>query len=115
MFLLHVQELRLQHNVFFETSQSRRSAVSRWEDFVKIGGKVDSGKNKLDYCTAGHFLQQMIPFLSGDAIEAQSKPVNGFAVIGRMGKPAGEEKEAALIGIERRAIARKINVVSGQS
>lgn len=87
VFLLHVQELRLQHNVFFapipilngfKTSQSRRSAVSRWEDFVKIGGKVDSGKNRLDYCTAGHFLQQMIPFLSGDAIEAQSKPVNGF-------------------------------------
>ncbi|KFY81725.1 hypothetical protein V500_11144 [Pseudogymnoascus sp. VKM F-4518 (FW-2643)] len=256
VFLLHVQELRLQHNVFFapipilegfETSQSRRSAVSRWQDFVKIGGKVDSGKNRLDYCTAGHFLQQMVPFISGGAIGAQPGPVSGFplchpdlsasnifvdgdlnitciidwafastvpvstalmtpglphprdgtdpfldsafkawlltrltlldglqdycyfkelytsvykpveevnisalfkearkddklieiaeeladdeewapeilqdeedyfGVIGKMEKPAGGEKEAALIGIERRAIARKINVVSGLS
>lgn len=87
VFLLHAQELRLQHNVFFapipilegfETSQSRRSAVSRWQDFVKIGGKIDSGQNRLDYCTAGYFLQQMIPFLSGDAIEAQLRPIDGF-------------------------------------
>jgi hypothetical protein len=65
VFLLHVQGLRLQHNVFFapipilkdfETSQSRRSASRRWEDFVKIGAKIDSGKNRLDYCTAGHFM-----------------------------------------------------------
>ncbi len=55
-FLLHVQELRLQHNVFFapvpmvkdfETSLSRRSASCRWEDFVHVGAKIDSGKNRL--------------------------------------------------------------------
>lgn len=87
VFLLHVQELRLQHNVFFapipilegfQTSQSRRSALSRWEDFVKIGGKFDSGKNRLDYCTAGHFLQQIIPFISRDAIGAEVELVDGF-------------------------------------
>lgn len=38
-----------------------------------------------------------------------------FAVIGKMEKPAGGGKEATLIGIERRAIARKINMVSGLS
>lgn len=87
VFLRHVQELRLQHNVFFapvpslenfETSQSRRAAVSRWEDFVKIGGKIDSGQNRLDYCTAGHFMQQMVPFLRGETFGALSKPVDGF-------------------------------------
>lgn len=87
VFLRHAQELRLQHNVFFapipslkefETSQSRRSAISRWEDFVKIGGKIDCGQNRLDYCTAGHFLQQMVPHLRGETFGALSKPANGF-------------------------------------
>lgn len=87
VFLQHAQGLRLQHNVFFapipvledfETSQSRRTAVSWWEDFVKIGGKIDSGQNRLDYCTAGHFLQKMIPFLRGETFGALSRPVNGF-------------------------------------
>jgi hypothetical protein len=87
VFLRHSQELRLQHNVFFapvpslkgyETSPSRRSAIFRWEDFVKIGGKIDSGQNRLDYCTAGHFLQQMVPHLRGETSGALSKPVNGF-------------------------------------
>lgn len=89
VFLQLVQELRLQHNVFFapipiledfETFQSRRFAISRWEDFVKIGGKIDSGQNRLDYCTAGHFLQQMIPFLRKETFGALSKPVNGFSL-----------------------------------
>ena len=87
VFLVHAQELRLQHNVFFapipilkdfETSQSRRSAGDRWEDFTKIGGKIDSGKNRLDYCTAGHFLQRMIPFLRGEAFKTLARPVDGF-------------------------------------
>ena len=38
-----------------------------------------------------------------------------FAVIGKMEKPAAGPKEIALIGIERHAIARKINMVSGLS
>ncbi|KFY07719.1 hypothetical protein V492_06875 [Pseudogymnoascus sp. VKM F-4246] len=87
VFLRHAQELRIQHNVFFapipilddfETSQSMRNAARRWNDFVKIGHKIDSGQNRLDYCTAGHFLQQMIPFLRGETFGALTKPVDGF-------------------------------------
>jgi hypothetical protein len=35
-----------------------------------------------------------------------------FAMIGETEKPAGERQEVTLIGIERRAIARKITMVS---
>jgi len=38
-----------------------------------------------------------------------------FAVIGETEKPAGGRHEVKLIGIERRAIARKITMVSGLS
>jgi hypothetical protein len=38
-----------------------------------------------------------------------------FAMIGAMEKPAGGRQEVKLIGIERRAIARKITIVSGLS
>ncbi|KFY37547.1 hypothetical protein V494_04712 [Pseudogymnoascus sp. VKM F-4513 (FW-928)] len=87
VFLRHAQELRIQHNVFFapipilddfETSQSMRNAVTRWNDFIKIGHKIDNGQNRLDYCTVGHFLQQMIPFLRGETFGALTKPVDGF-------------------------------------
>ncbi|KFY95685.1 hypothetical protein V498_03196 [Pseudogymnoascus sp. VKM F-4517 (FW-2822)] len=59
-------------------SNTTRTAISWWQDFVNIGGKIDSGQNRLDYCTAGHFLQRMIPFLRGETFGALSKPVNGF-------------------------------------
>ncbi|KFY38813.1 hypothetical protein V495_06359 [Pseudogymnoascus sp. VKM F-4514 (FW-929)] len=38
-----------------------------------------------------------------------------FSIIGNMEKPVGGEKEVKLIGIERHAIARKINLVAGLS
>jgi hypothetical protein len=72
-FLLHVKELPLEQHIFFapipelkefETFLSHRSAVSRWNDFVTVGSKIDSSKNRLDYCTAGYFLQKMIPSIS---------------------------------------------------
>jgi hypothetical protein len=87
VFLLHVQELRLQHNVFFapvpmlkdfKTSLSRRSASCRWEDFVHVGAKIDSGKNRLDYCTAGQFLRRMIPFIGGESFAALASSGDGF-------------------------------------
>jgi len=70
---LHVKELPLEQHAFFapipeleefETFLSQRSAVSRWNDFVTVGSKIDSSKNRLDYCTAGHFLRKMIPSIS---------------------------------------------------
>lgn len=72
-FLLHVKELPLeQHALFapipelkkFETFLSYRSAVSQWNDFVTVGSKIDNSKNRLDYCTAGHFLRKMIPSIN---------------------------------------------------
>ena len=63
-FLLHVKELPLEQHAFFapipelkelETFLAHRSAVSRWNDFVTLGSKIDSSKNRLDYCIAGHF------------------------------------------------------------
>ncbi|TVY40200.1 hypothetical protein LOCC1_G006692 [Lachnellula occidentalis] len=72
-FLLHVKELPLDTHAFFapipelgefETVLSYRSAVDRWNDFVTVGSKIDSSKNRLDYCVAGHFLRQMIPLIT---------------------------------------------------
>ncbi|KFX87710.1 hypothetical protein V490_08065 [Pseudogymnoascus sp. VKM F-3557] len=77
VFLRHAQELRLQHNVFsapipsledFATSPSRRSAISRWEDFVKIGGKIGSGQNRLDYCLPANGFSHCHPDLSASNI-----------------------------------------------
>jgi hypothetical protein len=69
-FLLHVKELALEQHAFFapipqlrefETFLAYQSAVSRWNDFVTVGSKIDSSKNRLDHCIAGHFLRKMIP------------------------------------------------------
>jgi hypothetical protein len=82
-FLLHVKELPLEQHAFFapipkprelETFLAHRSAVSRWNDFVTLGSKIDSSKNRLDYCIAGHFLRKMIA-----AIGPQS-----FATLGNL-------------------------------
>ncbi len=86
-FLLHAQELQIQQNVFFapipqpqefKTSLSSNYATHRWNDFVKVGGKIDSAKNRLDYCTAGHFLRGMIPFIGGDAFAVFLGLKDGF-------------------------------------
>jgi hypothetical protein len=66
-FFIHVKELPLEQHAFFapipeprefETLLSYQSAVSRWNDFVTVGSKIDSGKNRLDYCIAGTFLAE---------------------------------------------------------
>ena len=71
--LLHVRELPLEQHAFFapipelkefETFLSQRSAVSRWNDFVTVGSKIDSSKNRLDYCITGHFLRKIIPSIT---------------------------------------------------
>jgi hypothetical protein len=74
--LLHVKELPLEQHAFFapipelkefKTFLSQRSAVSRWNDFVTVGSKIDSSKNRLDYCIAGHFLRKTIPSISRES------------------------------------------------
>lgn len=52
------------HHTEFSSWSSYRAAVGRWNDFVAIGAKVGSSKNRLSYCLVGQMLRQMIPRLS---------------------------------------------------
>ncbi|KAH9205929.1 hypothetical protein DL95DRAFT_470104 [Leptodontidium sp. 2 PMI_412] len=88
-FLLHVKELPLEQHAFFapilklgefESFLSHRSAVSRWNDFVALGSKIDSGKNRLDYCTAGHFLQKMIAAATLQPLAPPDESSNRFCL-----------------------------------
>ncbi|KJZ73728.1 hypothetical protein HIM_06846 [Hirsutella minnesotensis 3608] len=72
-FTSHAMELPLTPHVFFapvpDHSEypdwtSYRAAVRRWNDFVAIGAKDESAKNRLSYCIAGQFLRDMIPRIS---------------------------------------------------
>lgn len=69
-FLLHVKELPIEQHIFFapipklteyEDYIQHRRAVDQWNYFAAIGLKLDSSKNRVDYCMVGHFLQKMIP------------------------------------------------------
>ena len=72
-FVSHARELPLRPHAFFapipDPSEypnwaSYKAAVSRWNDFVVVGEKIDNSKNRLSYCIAGQFLREMIPRLS---------------------------------------------------
>ncbi|OAA35580.1 Protein kinase-like domain protein [Beauveria brongniartii RCEF 3172] len=72
-FISHAKELPLSPHAFFapipdhseySSWSSYRAAVRRWNDYVAIGAKIDSSKNRLSYCLAGQVLRQMIPHLS---------------------------------------------------
>ncbi|KAF4998054.1 hypothetical protein FDECE_11906 [Fusarium decemcellulare] len=72
-FTSHAKELVMTPHAFFApipdsldypTWDSYRAAVGRWNDFVAIGDRLESSKNRLSYCIAGQFLQEMIPQLS---------------------------------------------------
>ncbi|KFY72688.1 hypothetical protein V499_07186 [Pseudogymnoascus sp. VKM F-103] len=66
----------------------------------------------------GHKLIELAKELADDeewAPEILKDEEDYFSVIGKMETPDVGRKEAALIGIERRAIARKITMVSGLS
>ncbi len=71
--LLHVESLPLEHHIFlapvptpdeYNTYDDYRSATDRWNDFVTVGSKIDSEKNRLDYFIIGRLLQNMIPSLA---------------------------------------------------
>ncbi|KAI5859410.1 kinase-like domain-containing protein [Durotheca rogersii] len=75
-FTSHAKELYLTPHTFFApipdsldypTWDSYRAAARRWNDFVAIGNKIESSKNRLSYCIAGQFLHNMIPHLSSTA------------------------------------------------
>ncbi|KAF5599289.1 RNase H domain-containing protein [Fusarium pseudoanthophilum] len=42
---------------------SYRKAVDRWQHFCSIDDKVEGNKNRLDFCIAGQFLNEMVPHL----------------------------------------------------
>ena len=71
-FLLHVECLPLAHHIFlapmptpseYNSYDDYLSATDRWNDFVTVGAKIDSGSNRLNYVVLGRLLQDMIPSL----------------------------------------------------
>lgn len=71
-FEAHAQSLRLPHNVFFapvptitefKTRSSTKAAIARRNDLVTVGYKLDSTRNRLDYCIVKHLLQEIIPHI----------------------------------------------------
>ncbi|KAL9127196.1 MAG: hypothetical protein Q9217_003883 [Psora testacea] len=75
-FLLHVECLPLEHHILlapvprpdeYNIYDDYLAATDRWNDFVTVGAKIDSGKNRLDYVVLGRLLQDMIPSLVEDS------------------------------------------------
>lgn len=75
-FLLHVKELPIEQHLFFapipklaeyDNYIHHRRAVDQWNFFAAIGSKLDSSRNRVDYCIVGHFLQKMIPSICQQA------------------------------------------------
>ncbi|KAF5675154.1 RNase H domain-containing protein [Fusarium denticulatum] len=73
VFTAHAEELPLTPHSFFAPIPdpfeypnwtSYRKAVERWQNFCSIGGKVESHKNRLDFCIAGQLLNDMVPHLT---------------------------------------------------
>ncbi|KAJ3487425.1 hypothetical protein NLG97_g6414 [Lecanicillium saksenae] len=74
-FTGHVTELPLTPYAFFapipdhsEYSDwaSYRAAVARWNDYVAVGSKIESGENRFAYCLAGQIMSEMIPHFVGE-------------------------------------------------
>jgi hypothetical protein len=79
----HAEKLPLEHHIFlapvpklkeFPSHSSYRSAVQSWNDFVAVGSKIDSSKNRLDYITAAHLLRNIIPSISTNQQKYYLKP-----------------------------------------
>ncbi|KAF5251266.1 hypothetical protein FANTH_3558 [Fusarium anthophilum] len=74
-FKAHAEELSLTPHSFFAPIPdpfeypnwaSYRKAVERWQNFCSIGDKVEGNKNRLDFCIAGQFLNELIPHLASE-------------------------------------------------
>ncbi|PNP85941.1 hypothetical protein FNYG_00997 [Fusarium nygamai] len=72
-FTAHVEELPLTpHNFFapipdpfeYPNWTSYHKAEERWQAFCSVGDKVEGNKNRLDFCIAAQFLNEMIPHLT---------------------------------------------------
>ncbi|KAF2189972.1 hypothetical protein K469DRAFT_625997, partial [Zopfia rhizophila CBS 207.26] len=87
--LLHIQYLSLEHHAFFapvpvpaeyNSYASYLSATDRWNDFITVGSKIDSSKNRLDYFIAGRLLEGMIPSLISESEAFASTFGDGFPI-----------------------------------
>ncbi|KAJ6786952.1 hypothetical protein PWT90_04589 [Aphanocladium album] len=72
-FIGHATELPLMNHAFFAPLPdhsdyadwaSYRVAVGRWNDYVAMGSKIESGQNRFAYCLAGQVLRDMMPHFS---------------------------------------------------
>ncbi|ENH69519.1 hypothetical protein FOC1_g10011875 [Fusarium oxysporum f. sp. cubense race 1] len=72
-FKAHAEELPLSPHSFFAPIPdpfeypnwtSYRQAVERWRAFCSIGDKVEGNKNRLSFCIAAQFLNEMVPSLT---------------------------------------------------
>ncbi|KAH6667124.1 hypothetical protein B0J14DRAFT_183036 [Halenospora varia] len=79
----HAEKLPLEYHVFlapvpkpkeFPSLSSYLSAVRLWNDFVTIGSKIDSSKNRLDYIAVAHLLRNIIPSISTNQQKYYLKP-----------------------------------------
>lgn len=66
-FLQHAEILPLSHPCFivlipwdYQSDTQYRGACDLWNDFVTVGGKIDSSDNRLDFISAGNTLQRII-------------------------------------------------------
>lgn len=71
-FLAHLKELPMEHHLLhapvpipqeYENYQVYRRAIDRWNDYVAIGSKMESAKNRLDYAMVGISLTENVPLL----------------------------------------------------
>lgn len=85
-FVLHVECLPMDHHVFFapvplpheyQSFEQYRFATDLWNDFITLGLKNDSGRNRFDYVLAGTVIKTFIPSLT-DAHLALREGKKGF-------------------------------------
>jgi len=71
-FTAHAEEFSLSPHSFFAPIPdpfeypnwaNYCKAVERWQAFCSIGDKVEGNKNRLDFCIAAQFLNEMVPHL----------------------------------------------------
>ncbi|RAH40489.1 uncharacterized protein BO95DRAFT_457352 [Aspergillus brunneoviolaceus CBS 621.78] len=68
-FVGHAEALPLSHHCFvapvpspedYQAGMQYKSAVSLWNDFVTVGGKIDSSQNRLGYIIVGNALRDIL-------------------------------------------------------
>ncbi|KAL5366502.1 kinase-like domain-containing protein [Aspergillus floccosus] len=72
-FLAHSAELSMEHHLFhapvpivqeYDSFEEYRLATDLWNDYVTVGSKIESRKNRLDYTLVGISLRDTVAFLS---------------------------------------------------